>query len=85
MIAHYSYVEENGLTSYYDKIDSLYNVTVSLSNLERIHLYDSVSSIYNNDYTFTKVSDLHVITANYLINIFTFLSFYGKKVNGRNM
>jgi len=68
MIAHYSYVEENGLTSYYDKIDSLYNVTVSLSNLERIHLYDSVSSIYNNDYTFTKVSDLHVITANYLIN-----------------
>lgn len=68
MVTHYSYVEENGLTSYYDKIDSLYSQTMSLSRAERVHLYDSVSSIYKEDgYTLKRVLDLQVITADYLI------------------
>ncbi|MEA4967011.1 MAG: hypothetical protein VB048_02690, partial [Bacteroidaceae bacterium] len=68
MVAHYSYVEENGLTSYYDKIDSLYSQTMSLSREERVQLYDSVSAIYKNGYTLKRVLDLHVIRAEYLIH-----------------
>lgn len=68
MVGHYSFVENKGLTAYYNEIDSLYEKTTLLERAERIHLYDSISSIYNNTGIFEKVSDLHVITADFLID-----------------
>jgi hypothetical protein len=68
MTAHYSFVENKGLSDYYDEIDSLYEAAAKYSYLTRVRLYDSISAKYDRVVDFDTISDLQIVSAKYLID-----------------